>query len=46
MKYIYALILIIIVFILIIPVLFIRWDLAEDGFSDVVDGIMEICGID
>jgi hypothetical protein len=46
MKYIYAFILIVIIFILALPVMVIKWDMKNNWLDDVVSGVQELCGID
>jgi hypothetical protein len=44
MKYIIALVLILIIAILCIPIMIITWNM--DGFGNIVEGIEELCGIE
>jgi hypothetical protein len=43
MKYIIALVLILIIAILCIPIMIITWNM--DGFGKVIEGIEELCGV-
>jgi hypothetical protein len=44
MKYVIGIMLTVIIFVLILPILLIKWD--DNGFDDIVDGIRKLCDID